>query len=441
MQGRKTSFAERREKDIMIEASIRAVAGLIPVFAAVAVLIAVPVALLARAKKWPTTAVTLWSVSLAGVLAVTLLPGGMGNSGGDITCYIGPSFRGVLSTTPGQLNVLLFVPVSAFGVSAFRRPVPVLGGGLLLSGGVELLQALLPLGRSCGYSDLAANTLGTVAGVLCGLAWLAIRRRGPVLSWRETRRSISCLGAGGAVVAAALCFGVTPLHAGAEAVGATAEQDRWARSVAVQVYGPDTKVVQVKQREAAPGFPGKVDVTTDQGNLMLLWPERKIQSVFSVDSKDDGGSLTAEQARAVGERFAEKWYADEIRGGRATFDPLAKNGAPYVLSYRRYKDDVMMPLRLDITVTSSGRIMEINAHLLPDPDLPKSELSEAAAKKRAEQLSGMKAGDPAFMIAQEVFGAWRPVWVINMIQDGESGPHGTAVHLDAFSGQMVQSQE
>ncbi|MEU0456994.1 VanZ family protein [Streptomyces sp. NPDC006129] len=425
----------------MIEASIRAVADLIPIFVVASVLIGLPVALVARAKKRPVVTTTLWSVSLLGVLAVTLLPGGMGDAGKDTVCYIGPSLRGVLSTTPGQLNVLLFLPVCFFGVCAFRRPIAVLAGGLLLTGSVETLQALLPLGRSCSYSDMTANALGAVAGVVCGIAWLKLRRHQQLFTRRDAGTGMRVFGIGGALIAAVFWFGITPVYGGPEAVGATGDQEKWARSVAAQVYGEQAKIIQVQQREPMPGFPGKVDVTTDKGNLTLLWPERKIQSAFSVDNQDDGGSLTPDQSKAAAERFAEKWYPDEIKGSKITFDPLAKGKAPYVLSYRRYVNDIMMPMRLDITVTSSGRIMGVTARLVKDPRLPKPELDKAAAEKRAEELTDLKAGSPIFLIAQEVSGEWRPVWIVNMIRDGESEPHGAAVYLDAVSGTLVQRQD
>ncbi|MBQ0829436.1 VanZ family protein [Streptomyces tagetis] len=426
----------------MIEASIGAVADLVPVFLVAAVLIAVPVVLLARAKKWPVVAATLWSLSLLGVLAVTLLPGGMGDAGMGVVCYIGPSLRGVLSTTQGQLNVLLFVPVCFFGVCAFRRPTAVLAGGLLLTAGVEMLQALLSIGRSCSYSDLEANALGVVAGVLCGTAWLALRRHRPLFTWRDVWTGGRFLGVGGVVIGAIFWFGIPPVYGGPEFVAATSEQDAWARSAAAEVYGEQAEVVRVRQQEAIHGFPGKVEIVTDKGNLTALWPQRKMESLFSVDYEDDEGSLSSGQSRSAAEEFAARWYPDETKGSEVTFEPVAKGKAPYVLSYRRHVDGIMMPMRLDITVTSSGRIVGVATRLVADPKLPEPELDQAAAERRAEELTGLKAGSPVFLVAQEVDREWRPVWVVNMSGEGETEPGGVvAVHLDAVSGQMVQRQD
>ncbi|PZH05449.1 hypothetical protein C1I97_18765 [Streptomyces sp. NTH33] len=344
----------------MIEASIGALSNLIPVFAVASILVAAPVCLLTRAKQKPVIATTLWSVSLVGVLAVTLTPGGVGIVESGTVCYLGPSLTGLLSTTPGKLNVLLFVPVCFFGVCAFRRPLGVFVGGLLLTAGVELLQSLLPLGRSCTYSDLAANALGCGIGVLCGVAWQAFKKRKPLFGLRDVWQSGLALVIGGAAVSAIFHFGVTPVYGGQEAVGATAAQEEWARSVAAQVYGADADVVQVQQREVMPGFPGKLDVTTDKGSLILLWPDRKIQKAFSMNDKDDAGTLSPGESRKYAEKFAEKWYADEIEGSEVTFGPLAKGKAPYVLSYRR------MAMSIDITVTSSGRITDVDAQLVED---------------------------------------------------------------------------
>ncbi|MFE7230209.1 hypothetical protein ACWCRF_06820 [Streptomyces sp. NPDC002405] len=79
--------------------------------------------------------------------------------------------------------------------------------------------------------------------------------------------------------------------------------------------------------------------------------------------------------------------------------------------------------------------------LVDDPKLPRPELDKAAAEKRAEALTHLKPGSPVSLIAQEVYGEWRPVWIVNMIQEGESKPWGSAVHLDAVSGKMVQPED
>ncbi|MEU6013040.1 VanZ family protein [Streptomyces sp. NPDC047515] len=429
------------EKASMIEASIGALDGLIPIFVLVAIVFTIPVLLWAKAKKLPMVPSVLWSISLAGALVVTLTPGGGGFVENHPVCYIGPSAQGVLSTVPGQLNVALFVPVSLFAVVAFRKPILALAGGAILTCGVELLQAVLPLGRSCSYSDIAANAMGVVAGVLLGTGWVWWRSRRPPITRRDSWQAAGLLGIGGSAMGAMFLFVVTPAYGGQEAVGATAAQGAWARQVAAEIYGDSVDVIQVQAREAIPGFPGRVDVTTAKGSLTLLWPDKKIQTMFANDNKDDGGSLTRSQVEATGLRFAQKWFPGEVKGSDSTLERLGGGEGPYILSYRRYANGVMMPMRLDITVSSAGRVMAINARSVPDPHLPEPKLDKSAAKRRAEELSGIKASDDAFVIAQELSGTWVPVWIVNLIRDGETEPSGAVVYLDAVTGMEVQRQE
>lgn len=74
------------------------------------------------------------------------------------------------------VNVALYLPLGTAGYLAFRKhriagPVVL---GIILSASVEMLQLFVP-GRDCSGFDFVDNTIGTLAGVLCGklLAGLA----------------------------------------------------------------------------------------------------------------------------------------------------------------------------------------------------------------------------------------------------------------------------
>ena len=71
------------------------------------------------------------------------------------------------------LNILFYVPVGASPYVLFGSGTPGLAGstltGFALSLGVEWTQRFIPL-RSANLDDLAANTIGTAAGVLLGWA-------------------------------------------------------------------------------------------------------------------------------------------------------------------------------------------------------------------------------------------------------------------------------
>ncbi|MHB6912736.1 hypothetical protein [Streptomyces sp. DB-54] len=60
----------------MIKASISALPGLIPAFIVFAVILGLPAGMIARAKRKSITLSILFVAALAGVLTVTLMPGG-----------------------------------------------------------------------------------------------------------------------------------------------------------------------------------------------------------------------------------------------------------------------------------------------------------------------------------------------------------------------------
>ncbi|MGI5252517.1 VanZ family protein [Actinacidiphila glaucinigra] len=420
----------------MISASIDAISGVVIVFLVLAALFAFPTAFLARRKNASTTKSIAAAVFFAGAFAVTLTPGSVGDAATNLTCITGTSLREALETTPGKLNLLLFLPAALFLVISTRQPMISLAVISATVPSVELAQAALPLGRTCTYSDIALNCIGAALGFITGL----------IVLWREaeaspfSRRDIRLGGfAVGSALTVSLLFysAVTPVEGASEALGVTADQDHWARDVAAGVFGAHAKVVQVQLRPALPSEPVTIDVTTGQGVVNLSWTSRKILAAEAYNHQDDGGTLNSAEAKAVGERFATRWFPEETKGSEVTWDLLGEGKGPYSLSYRRYRDDVLMPMRLDITVTSSGRIMAITVRSIKDPLLPKPVLKGGEARHLAEALTKMDAiGDP-FLLAEKVNGVWRPLWLINV---GEKGEAQDAPRIDAITGQRVQPE-
>jgi hypothetical protein len=351
-----------------------------------------------------------------------------------MTCVTGTSLRNALPTTPGQLNLLLFAPACFFLVMATRRPMSSLAVAGVAVPGVEFAQAALPLGRTCTYSDLTLNCAGAAFGLSAGVAVLAFMARRLPFSRRDFVRGGS-VAAGCLLAMFALFATVTPVEGASEGLEVSVAQDRWARSAAVGVYGDHAKVVQIQLRPSVPSEPVKIDVTTDQGVLNLSWTDRKILAAEADNHQDDGGTLTSAQAKAVGQRFASRWFPEEVKDSRVIWDPLGEGNGPYALSYRRYRDDILMPMRLDITVSSSGRIMAITVRAAKDPTLPKPVLDHAEAQRRAKDLTNMEPVGDTFLLAEQVNGTWRPLWLVNV---GNNGEAQAAFRIDAVTGQQVQ---
>ncbi|MFG2560769.1 VanZ family protein [Streptomyces sp. NPDC048496] len=403
-------------------------------FLVFAVLLTTPAVLMARAKKAPVLHSVAAAVLFAGAFAVTLTPGSVGDAATSMTCVTGTSLRDALHTTPGQLNLLLFAPGCFFLVTATRRPMSSLAIASVAVPGVELAQAAFPLGRTCTYSDITLNCTGAALGFSAGLVVWGFMARRPPFSWRDFVRGGSAVA--GCLLAMFALFGaVAPVEGASEGLGVSVAQDRWARSAAAGVFGDQAKVVQVQLRPSAPSEPAKIDVTTDQGVLNLSWTDRKILAAEADDHQDDGGTLSSAQAKAVGQRFASRWFPEEVKDSVVTWDLLGEGIGPYTLSYRRYHDHVLMPMRLDITVASSGRIMAITVRPAEDPTVPKPVLDRAEAQHRAEGLTNMESVGETFLLAEQVNGTWRPLWLVNVGRNGEAH---AALRIDAITGQQVQ---
>lgn len=100
----------------------------------------------------------------------------------------------------------------------------------------------------------------------------------------------------------------------------------------------------------------------------------------------------------------------------------------YVVAYRRYVGGVMMPMRLDITITTTGRIIGFMAKNAADPVLPPVTVGEAEARKLSEKVTGLKS-ESTLLVAQQVGGRWLPVWLV--------GSGKNDVTIDAVTGQHV----
>ncbi|WP_329323311.1 MULTISPECIES: VanZ family protein [unclassified Streptomyces] len=108
-----------------------------------------------------------WAASTAATLLLTLWV--KTGATGEMSCIVSRDLWEPLRVTQGRMNILMFVPIGFFGVLAVRRMVPALAAPVLLSCGVEGLQALVPgIGRYCDTSDLVANVLGAASGVVLG---------------------------------------------------------------------------------------------------------------------------------------------------------------------------------------------------------------------------------------------------------------------------------
>ncbi|REK90143.1 VanZ family protein [Streptomyces inhibens] len=427
----------------MIEASISALPGLVSLFVVATVLLGLPAALIAGAKKKSIVLSLLFAATLAGILTVTMTPGSRG-VGQARVCDAGLPLGAFLASESAQLNFLLFVPVSVTATLLFRRPISVAVGSVVLAFSIELAQAWLAEGRACTYDDITANAIGGVGGVLCTTVYLWVKERQAPFTLRDILWGTGLAAVTGAALTAAFHFSITTVDGDARQNQAqqkfrdTDQQDQWMNRTVVKIYGQQTEVTETGMQELGHGR-WRLTAKTARGEISALWPDRKLESVWSKNNKDDGGNLTDVEMKAAAERFGKEWFPDETAGSRTNFRAVAEQRGAHLLNYRRYVHGVMMPMRVDIIVTTSGRIMGVTAQTTADPSLPKATVTKKEAKKLAEQASDRTEADPVSLLARRVSGSWRPVWMIGLKAHG-SDENTETMFLDAVTGKRVQPQ-
>ncbi|MCQ9179913.1 VanZ family protein [Streptomyces sp. IBSBF 2953] len=416
----------------MIEASISAVPGLITSFLILAAFVAVPTALVAKARNKPWAMPTAVAVYLAGIIAVTLMPGNAGLETGQ--CDTGIPTH-LFTSASSVLNIALFAPGAFLAVLLFKRPVTVVAAFGCLSGAVELIQSGVALGRSCSVTDIAANATGAVLGVLAGVLWLMKRRQSLHRPRFDVLWGVSLAGVG--VVALAGVF-----HSAIDSVDIVAmddqrrdfadsavQADEWITEAAKGIYGSDTKVGETATEKK--GSRLKITAQTNKGSISGWWPEKELESAWSSNTRGDEGSLSQKQVASAADEFARKWFPKDFAGSEQRVRSIGDGATrAYTVVYRRYADGVLMPMRLDLTITTTGRVIGFTARTVKDPVLPPVAVDEAKARDLAVKETGQSA-ESTLLLAQQIKGEWRPVWLV--------GSGKQDIVIDAATGTSIHS--
>ncbi|MFF2626703.1 VanZ family protein [Kitasatospora griseola] len=424
----------------MIEASLSAAPALFPAFAVLGLILGFTALRLARRRQWPPVAAVLLGLSLAGETAATLTPTTSG-SWGSATCSIGSGVWDTAVTQQGLMNLAMYVPVAFFGVLTLRRPLTVLAGCGVLSAVTETCQTLLGTGRSCDAADLVDNVLGALVGTVVAVGWLWLRRHRPLSGRRDALHSLGTAGTGFAAVAVVVWLYV-PLHNDpAGFVSDPSAHDRYetAERIATQLFGPGTWVTSVGLATDPKVSPQPVlAVVTDRGRFQTEWPGGRLLVSASTARQAEAEPVAQDRILKAGTDFAATWFSDLTPTASPTLTPA--DGA-YLISYRRHNsDNVLMPMRLDITVAASGRVTASSARRDADPQLPHPTVTAEAAEQRAvATLIGSRA-DTASLVAKQIDGQWRPCWAVELVKPGETRASGTVEFVDAVTGQPVAHQ-
>ncbi|MFJ1709659.1 VanZ family protein [Kitasatospora sp. NPDC088346] len=408
----------------MIEAALRGNQSLVLTAAVLWALTAVPAWFAGRRYGFSAVAAVGAAGALSLVLAATLYPLSP-QAPASMTCTLQRDAVGALLGDQGLLNAAMFVPAAFFLTVLTRRPLPVAAACAVLSGAIEVTQALVSgMGRACDSADLEANVAGALLGCLAGRLWL--RRAGSRALGREIRLTSVIAVGGGAVLAAvavpALLFVVADVSDGHRADGA---QTAAATDAAHRFFGAGTAVRRVQFSPGGSGRPGRVEIATAAGNLVLDWPSREVSSgVLGSVPEQPGGrpQLSQEAALAAGTDFARTHFPWALSDSSSTVYPAGgPDSTAKLVQWRSRVDGVLMPMRLDLVVGDDRRVVSFSARHVPPPALPKP----AVSAERARQLAtrpGMTVTGGELLAKADERGTWHLCWLLTLAPAGLAGP-------------------
>ncbi|MEV4877223.1 VanZ family protein [Streptomyces cyaneofuscatus] len=374
----------------------------------------------------------LWGACTAATLALTMWS--TGDGGGSAICTVNRDILEPFRHTQGQWNFCLLVPFGLLGVVATRRPGLVAGLSLLLPAAIETTQALAPIGRACDTSDFVANGAGGLAGTALG-ALVIVFRRGTPLSRETARKGLIATGIAMALMGAALyAFADLFVMNHTVAPPATPEQKAAIEQRLRDAFGgayraTDYSVTTTGSEDAA-------TVTAYFGNGMaeLSWPDQwdfTVQVMSATDEPSGAFSVPGAAAgaaaakRPVGDKDAvliARAYADQFApwGTRNAKVQVARtdDGLPgWLVSWRRYEGDVVLPHRFDVRIDEEGRVSELTERKVADPELPPVRVTEAEAWKTFEKsfhdrTDSIKEKPKPTLSAQFRDGEWRVDWLL-----------------------------
>ncbi len=406
--------------------------------------------LVARATHQPLIASCLTATSTALVLGATLYPLSL-NAPANNVCYIERDPLIGATTTQGLMNITLFIPAAAAWTWSTRRPISVALALLGLSAGIETVQAVTPgMGRACDSTDWITNSAGTLIGTAAAALILWHRHRSTHLT-RPGRHFVRAFSAAMIAIAALCATIVTPVMSEvAWAHDASGPQRKAALEAAKEFLPPTAHVVKV-QFAAGPGGTGTVQLTTDTGSLMIAWPSREVQSGMIDPAPEHGAPaqdhVSDEEAAKVAKRFIDNHFPWALPA-RQSISPVGPHDEARLVSWRRYEDDVLMPMRMDVVIRPGGHVASFTARHVKDPALPKVRISQAQAVNAASvALDGHPVASSVLLAARDERGQWRPYWMItpkNVVQDGSvqdgvpssSAINATTALVDAVTGKI-----
>ncbi|WP_328884721.1 VanZ family protein [Streptomyces sp. NBC_00299] len=378
----------------------------------------------------------LWAASATGPATLTSWSGS-----GVLTyeCAINTDLAAALTSTQGQLNIALFAPYGLFAALATRRPLFAAATGVLFTLTVETAQATLPfISRLCDTDDLITNALGACAGAALGAVILRRIPDGASTPQTTVRRTAAVLTPAVALIGVVWLLAIDPVRTQPPSqvpTASTAQVTALNKAVTkafASAYRP-TNAFYVDNGDGT----ASVSASLPGGGFAeLSWPDReKFTAHFTPSAYGEGVHAyeipgishpitTPDEARKIATAYAGQYAPWATPGSKVTVRPIDdKVDIGWIVEWRRWKNDILMPMRLDIAIEPSGRIIDLIARNVADPALPQPKISEAKAweifDKHHELKPGQGQRQQPIYLAQRRDGQWRIHWLLS-VRDGNA---------------------
>lgn len=399
-------------------------------------------------RPWPYAA---FSASITAALCLTLWPSG---STAPSQCTVNRDLLEPFLTEQGLLNAALFVPIGVFGVLATRHPLAVALGAPLLSATIEVVQTTSSfVARGCDSSDLEMNTFGAVTAVLATCLALVLIEI-PVHRAKYRARIIwRSAGSVAALNALVLAFFVHLVFMDSTSLEfATPDKSSAAKSAVHTAFGNHYRISAVQFRKGyGGGTPGTLYITLDKGSAELSWPDKQEFTAFLAPDGTSGASYfpvtgitgsprTAADAEAIAAVYAAHRYPWGLAQSQVHSEPVGDNAElGWMVSWRRTRGGILMPMRLDIQIDRSGRVSQLITRHVDDP----RHLLPATVTRQQAVTAALAAADPGSaeghatgtqLLAVETNHTWQADWLVGI---HTSTGHDTQLYINAVTGKPI----
>ncbi|MFK4110193.1 VanZ family protein [Streptomyces sp. NPDC002176] len=318
----------------------------------------------------------LWAAAAAGPAILTSWSGS-----GILTyeCAVNTDVAGALQSTQGQLNLVLFIPYGLFAALATRRPLFAAATGVLFTAVIETAQATVPfISRLCDTDDLITNSLGACTGAALG-ALVARRLPERAVTAPRPRRTAAQFAPALILITIVWLAVITPVRVqppSTQVPAATAAQTAAIREAATAAFASAYRPGNVFYTDMGDGTASVTASLPGGGFAELSWPDRENFTAHFTPTTDGEGAhayripgishpiTTADQAKKIATAYAARYAPWADPGAEITVHPIE---AGWKIEWRRWKNGVLMPMRLDIAIEPSGRLIDLIARNVTDP--------------------------------------------------------------------------